>query len=134
MPDLAWSATSQPALKAKQRNPSHLGSNCQPSPSGNVATDLASIGAVSSGSAKTVTKNYFSTKLASFPSCPIGWARSTAWQCCMSTNDAFELCNLIVGQIEVMRIVLHEVVCGYIDLQVPLSALPDEVLGCECGR
>ena len=34
LPDFALISTSSPALNARQRNPSHLGSNCQPGPSG----------------------------------------------------------------------------------------------------
>src|SRR5919106_6608542 len=40
---------SLPALNARQRNPSHLGSNCQPDSRGTSSTRRASIGLVSSG-------------------------------------------------------------------------------------
>ena len=47
LPDRPLSSTSAPALNARQRKPSHFGSNCQPGPSGRSATGLASIGATS---------------------------------------------------------------------------------------
>ena len=49
LPDLALISTSSPARKARQRKPSHLGSNCQPASFGSSVTSLASIGARSSG-------------------------------------------------------------------------------------
>ena len=45
LPDLDVSVTSSPSRRARQRKPSHLGSNCQPSPSGSSAASNASIGA-----------------------------------------------------------------------------------------
>ena len=45
LPDLDVSVTSSPSRRARQRKPSHLGSYCQPSPSGSSAASSASIGA-----------------------------------------------------------------------------------------
>ncbi len=45
LPDFEVSVTSSPRRRARQRKPSHLGSNCQPSPSGSSAASSASIGA-----------------------------------------------------------------------------------------
>ena len=47
LPDLARKSTLLFALKARQRKPSHFGSNCQPPSSGILSTDLASIDSVS---------------------------------------------------------------------------------------
>lgn len=44
LPDLASRETRSPALKARQRNPSHFGSNHQPAPWGRLRLDFASIG------------------------------------------------------------------------------------------
>ena len=53
LPDFPLSSTAPPSLKARQRKPSHFGSNChRPGSSGRVSADLASIGKVSSGRAK----------------------------------------------------------------------------------
>jgi len=46
----AAGSTSSPARKARHRNPSHLGSNRQPGPSGRSSTSRASIGGKSKGS------------------------------------------------------------------------------------
>ena len=46
VPDFPLSSTAPPSLKAKQRNPSHFGSNCHsPGSFGSDSADLASIGA-----------------------------------------------------------------------------------------
>ena len=44
LPDFALISASSPDLNARQRNPSHLGSNCQPGPSGSFEAVRASIG------------------------------------------------------------------------------------------
>src|SRR5690348_11892831 len=45
LPDFDVSVTSSPSRRARQRKPSHLGSNCQPLPAGSSAARSASIGA-----------------------------------------------------------------------------------------
>src|SRR6185295_6291830 len=45
-----WSRISSPSRKTSVRKPSHLGSNCQPSPAGSASAALESMGA--SGEAK----------------------------------------------------------------------------------
>jgi DNA ligase D-like protein (predicted 3'-phosphoesterase) len=49
LPDLALISASPPARNARHRNPSHLGSNCQPDSLGSSVTSFASMGARSSG-------------------------------------------------------------------------------------
>ena len=49
LPDFALISTSSPDLNARQRNPSHLGSNCQPGPSAASRHVRASIGSSDKG-------------------------------------------------------------------------------------
>src|SRR4051812_50122757 len=44
LPALDWIRIVSASLKARQRNPSHLGSYCQSGPDGSSSTDAASIG------------------------------------------------------------------------------------------
>ena len=48
-PDFALISTASPDLNARQRNPSHFGSNCQPGPFGSFGAILASIGSSDNG-------------------------------------------------------------------------------------
>src|SRR4029450_8459687 len=56
LPDFALRSTSPPARKARQRKPSHFGSNCQPGAVGISVTSFASIGSILSGTARLASE------------------------------------------------------------------------------
>src|SRR6185503_12157621 len=57
LPDFALRSTSPLARKARQRKPSHFGSNCQPRSVGSSVTSFASIGSMLSGTARDLSED-----------------------------------------------------------------------------
>src|SRR5438105_4115964 len=54
-----WSSISSPSRKTIVRNPSHFGSNCQPSPVGNPAAALDNIGAIGGSKGRFIALSWY---------------------------------------------------------------------------
>ena len=70
LPDLALSSTIRPLRKTRQRKPSHLGSNCQPSSRGSASTRRASMGFRSVGTLRRIRRRAGAWEGITLGSCP----------------------------------------------------------------